>query len=286
VTLREKAGYLLWAAVRWPTADRSCPACGSSRTVLMKRKAGVTGLFRCEECRLMFRVPKSTSADARTFYQKRYRQGFTTDCPDEVELARLKQTSFRGSEKDCSTYLEVMQAAGVRPGQVVLDFGASWGYGSWQLRQAGFRVYSYEISLPRARYAAERLGCQTLARPEDIPEEADCFFAAHVIEHLPNPRELWGAAARVLKPGGLAVIFTPNGDVSLERQPGSRVHQLWGQVHPVLLSAEALHMMAQNYGFAGQAHTAPFDLSRIALGLPGEATPGELLFLARKGAGA
>ncbi len=66
---------------------------------------------------------------------------------------------FAGTEKERSTYLKVIQAAGIRPGMGVLDFGCSWGYGRWQLRQAGYKVLSYEISSPRSRCAESMLGC-------------------------------------------------------------------------------------------------------------------------------
>src|SRR6266516_28161 len=158
--LQNKAEYIIWAATQWGRAERSCPACDSSDTKLIKRKYWVIALYRCEQCKLMFRVPKNTEQQGRDFYQTRYRQGFTTDCPSDEELKRFLENSFRGSEKDYTSYIEIIKAAGLRRGDIVFDFGCSWGYGSWQFAQAGFRVYSYEISFSRARYAAEKLGCQ------------------------------------------------------------------------------------------------------------------------------
>jgi 2-polyprenyl-3-methyl-5-hydroxy-6-metoxy-1,4-benzoquinol methylase len=278
----DKLGYFLWAASRWPMADRRCPSCDSSRTTLVKHKAVVTSLYRCEDCYLLFRVPKSSARETQAFYQRRYRSGFTTDCPAPAELERLKRASFRGSPKDYEAYLAVLKAAGLRPGQVVLDFGASWGYGSWQLSQAGYHVYSFEVSEPRARYAAEQLECRILADPTAMPELADCLFAAHVIEHLPNPRTLWQTAAQVVRPGGWVVLFTPNGDLGVVEAMGGRFHQMWGQVHPVVLSPESLGIMARHAGFVGQAHCSPYDLVEIEQGRPGQSLPGELSFIARR----
>jgi SAM-dependent methyltransferase len=39
---------------------------------------------------------------------------------------------------------------------------------------------------------------------------ADVAFALHVVEHLAQPREFFAEARRVLRPGGLLVIATPN----------------------------------------------------------------------------
>ncbi len=280
MTLR-KFRYLLWAASRWPLADTVCPACSSQRTVPLKRKALVTGLYGCKDCHLMFRVPKNTTQENRAFYQEEYEEGFTTDCPSENDLSDLMAKSFKGTEKDYSEYIEVVRAAGIKSGQVLLDYGCSWGYGSWQFTRAGFNVYSYEISQPRALYAASRLASRMLAEPEQIPEKADCFFSAHVIEHLPNPRILWDKVTKVLKPDGLIVLLMPNGESSLEKTKED-YHSLWGQVHPLLLSAAALSAMARKYGFQGSAHSRPFDFSKIASQEPGELGGDELLFIARR----
>jgi 2-polyprenyl-3-methyl-5-hydroxy-6-metoxy-1,4-benzoquinol methylase len=230
----------------------------------------------------MFRVPKSNPGRETTFYQNRYREGFTTDCPGDEQLTALKQTSFQGTEKDYSAYIEAVKAAGVQAGDTVLDFGSSWGYGSWQLTQAGFRVYSYEISELRARYAAERLDCQMLDDARRLAGEVDCFFSAHVIEHLSDPRELWSTARTVLKPGGVIILFMPNGNRHLENRYGSaRYHRLWGQVHPLLLTAGALAHMAQEFGFTGCAYGSPYNSTEITAGIEGSLDGDELLYVAR-----
>jgi len=229
----------------------------------------------------MFRVPKNTEQHGKDFYQRRYRQGFTTDCPTDVELEHHVANSFRGTEKDYTLYIEIIKAAGLRHGEIIFDFGCSWGYGSWQFAQAGFRVYSYEISVPRARYAKEKLGCTILSKTEEIPEKADCFFSAHVIEHLPNPKILWETALQVLKPDGLIVLFMPNGEPS--RAISDRdYHKLWGQVHPLFLSADALASIAKRNGFVGYSYSSPYDLLKISHAEPDQLSGEELLFLARR----
>ncbi len=280
MTLLNKMKYLFWAARHMPRADRGCPACGSHSTTLLKRKYLVTALRRCEQCCLMFRIPKSTDEENNHFYQEDYCQGFTVDCPHPMVLEELKRDGFRHTEKDYSLYIEILKAVGLLPGHSVFDFGSSWGYGSWQLTQAGFLVYSYEVSHPRARYSAEHLGCD-VRPPDGLPEKVDCLFSAHVIEHLVNPRALWEIARNVVKPGGVVILFTPNGEPSLAATTKT-YHQLWGQVHPLLLTAESLRIMAADYGFQATAHSAPYDLGRISSGIAGYLTGDELLLVARQ----
>ena len=146
-----RLNYFIDSALHFFNNDISCPFDGSNNTKLVKRKHLVTSLYTCQDCGLRFRVPKETSSENESFYQEEYAQGFTTDVPDDATLSNLISEGFANSEKDYSHYIAVLKAANVTPGQTILDFGSSWGYGSWQLAQAGYRVYSYEISRPRAR---------------------------------------------------------------------------------------------------------------------------------------
>ena len=60
--------------------------------------------------------------------------------------SQLLSTRFAGEEKNYAGYIAVLHALGVAEGARMLDFGCSWGYGSWQLAQAGFAVEAFEIS--------------------------------------------------------------------------------------------------------------------------------------------
>jgi len=278
----EKIKYFLWAGVHYPFSETSCPACGEVDTERVVRKALVTTLYECRGCGLRFRFPKDTLKRSEEFYQHAYQETVTTDCPLPAELEQLIATGFKESGRDFADYIDVIRTQGLKQDDVILDYGSSWGYGSWQLKQAGYRVYSFEISAPRAEYARDYLDCLTLDSPESCPEKVDLFFSAHVIEHLPNPNLIWEAARQTLKPGGLVVLFMPNGDPSRERMNARSYHQVWGKVHPLLVSAKALNSMAKTHGFSGQAYSAPYDLLAISSGEPGDLTGDELLYVARR----
>jgi len=278
MNLRTRISYFCWAARRYPFSNNTCPSCNSSITCPVKRKAVVTVLRECQSCYLRFRVPKDDPSYAEAFYQTEYAQGSTTECPSTSELRRLLDSNFKDSPNDFSVYLSVLRTLGMKPGDVVMDFGASWGYGSWQLTQSGCEVYSYEVSRPRAQYAEKHLQCQTLTSPDRCPEKVDYFFSAHVIEHLADPNVLWRAARATLKPTGKIVLFMPNGEPGLEQTCGW-YHNLWGKVHPLLLTARALEVMAAQNGFSGHAFTSPYDCDAIALRSSGPLTGEELLFI-------
>jgi 2-polyprenyl-3-methyl-5-hydroxy-6-metoxy-1,4-benzoquinol methylase len=276
------ARYIAWAVRGWLSADRSCPGCGSARTRLLKRKHLVTALYGCATCGLMFRMPKSSAMEDESFYQHDYEQGGTTRLPDAQTLEELKCSSFAPLGLDYSGYITVLGAAGIRPGHTVYDYGASWGYGSWQFARAGYDVYSYEISRPRARYAEQCLKCQVVEEPEALPREVDCFFASHVLEHLAQPATLWRIAAQVLRPAGVAVLFMPNGEPCRERRDPERYHQLWGRVHPLLLTSASVTSMAARHGFDVLTYSSPYDVEQIAARESGRLDGDELLVIARR----
>jgi SAM-dependent methyltransferase len=277
-----KATYLVWAARHWPVADRSCPGCSWPATRLLKRKHVVTGLYQCGRCSLMFRVPKGSFDEDGVFYESNYEQGFTTELPDDSALEHLKNDSFRAIGKDISGSIEILKTLGVVSQGIIYDYGSSWGYASWQLRKHGYKVYSYDVAGTRAAYARDKLGCHSLAEASDVPEKVDCLFASHVLEHLVDPKVLWKTACDVLKPDGVVVLFVPNGEPIRERLHRQTYHQLWGRVHPLLLTTGALDWMARQYGFAGVGYSSPYQLGEIARGASGRLDGEELLFVARR----
>lgn len=237
---------------------------------------------------LMFRTPTDDPSENATFYESEYAQGFTTDVPTDAALASLKQTNFADTERDYSYYIGVLRGLGLQPGCRIFDFGCSWGYGSYQLARAGFEVTSFEVAPRRRQYAKERLGVRTV---DDMDETArslsgmfDCFFSAHVIEHVPSPRQSFSYAIRLLKTSGLFVSFTPNGCTE-HRTASPQWSKLWGEVHPNFIDDKFL-----DKSFAGSprsigsspvedASVARDDLSMMRLG---ELSGPELFFAARK----
>jgi predicted SAM-dependent methyltransferase len=110
----------------------------------------------------------------------------------------------------------------------------------------------------------------------------DCFFASHVLEHLAQPQTLWRLAADVLRLDGVVVLFMPNGEPGCEVRDPERYHQLWGRVHPLLLTRASVAAMASRCHFDALAYSSPFDLERIAARGPGLLDGDELLVVARR----
>jgi SAM-dependent methyltransferase len=107
----------------------------------------------------------------------------------------------------------IAQAAGNRIGGLVLENGCGVGMYVQKLSGFGGRVIGLEYDLERATEAGLNSKEIVNAAGEFIPLPASTFdliLSHEVIEHVQNDRATICEMIRVLKPGGRAVIFSPN----------------------------------------------------------------------------
>ena len=268
-----------------------CPNCGNSKANIVDRKYVITQLRRCSECQLLFRTPNDEPSSNASFYESTYTQGFTTDLPSDTKLAALKESNFSGGEKDYSYYIRVLKELGVEPGAKVFDFGCSWGYGSYQFAKSGFQVTSFEIAPTRRRYAKEKLGVNAVddmeRAVEDLAGEFDCFFSAHVLEHVPAPGQAFHYALQLLKKNGIFVSFTPNGS-SHCRSSSPDWSKWWGEVHPNFIDETFLDRSFRlSPRSVGSTPVSGASIpNNVQLKMLDDLARGELFFAARKVTGA
>jgi SAM-dependent methyltransferase len=264
-----------------------CPNCGGLNNVKVDRKFFITELRRCGDCSLMFRTPTDDPAVNGMFYENEYTQGFTTDTPSEATLAELKQSNFAGSEKDYSYYISVLTQLGQQPDTRIFDFGCSWGYGSYQLARAGFNVTAFEVAPRRKQYAEEKLRVRMVRdmnqAANDFAGHFDVFFAAHVIEHVPSPAQVFSYAMQLLKTNGLFVSFTPNGSRA-HRSASPDWSKLWGEVHPNFIDDvfldRSFRLSPRSVGSSPIANASVAEEPRLTR--LNNMDSGELFFVAKK----
>ena len=166
----------------------------------------------------------------------------------------------------------------------MFDHGCSWGYGSWQMAAEGFDVTAYEISRPRAEFAADRLGVRLSEISQEAQHSYDFFFSSHVIEHVPNPSQLLRDGLRLLRQGGVFVAVAPNGSQEFRSSAGRTWSSLWGQVHPQLISCDWILKATTSPCFIS---SLPMDLTAASKWreeriVSGDLTGWELVFAVRK----
>lgn len=94
----------------------------------------------------------------------------------------------------------------------VLEVGSGTGYGTAELAEAGLDVFAVDRVSPDAEARHPRVGF-VRADATRIPIVADAFdlvLSFQVIEHLEDPGPYVAAMARSTRPGGFALISTPN----------------------------------------------------------------------------
>lgn len=207
------------------TEISSCDVCGGSAFRPEFEKDGYTGV-RCEGCGLVFVNPQPGADYLRDeVYGKDY---FNAEKGYGIEDALGSGgDEARARANRLLARLEKKTA----PGRL-LDVGCAAGFTAAAARDRGWKVTGVEISDFAAAHAREKLGLDVRVgsfTDMDLPrEEFDLALMLDVIEHFKSPAKAMRKAAEALRPGGLALVMTPNYDSPASRKLGAA----WGLVAP------------------------------------------------------
>jgi 2-polyprenyl-3-methyl-5-hydroxy-6-metoxy-1,4-benzoquinol methylase len=120
-------------------------------------------------------------------------------------------------------------AAQFAPGRRVLDAGCGIGYGSNMLAEAGAaEVHGVDIAEPVIEAAAQGAGPGVTFATGDVAaldldaDSSDLVVCFEVIEHVEDTDAVLDELARVLAPGGLLLISSPNRDRYVPGNPHHR----------------------------------------------------------------
>jgi SAM-dependent methyltransferase len=146
----------------------------------------------------------------------------------------------------------------------VLEIGCGTGQTLSALESVGFRVYGIDSSTPRVNLARQIIRGPVLALAVERLDQSsfgtsfDLVIGHHVLEHLFDPNELFGAVRKVLRPGGLLFLAVPN----LSRS--SLMSVFHAVAHPQAFTAESLLLIVHKHGFVVDRLAAGHDLQVLA----------------------
>ena len=190
-----------------------CPICSGDACLafcdLYDDRYGYPGLydiFACNSCGHLFLDADFAQAELSNLYTNYYpRRTFDVENYTPHQEARGFRAWLNGNRR--SAYLWVPR--NVRVLDIGCGFGESLGYHAAR----GCDVYGVEAD-ENIRRVADRYGFQVQVGVFDPALFQDNYFDVltmdQVIEHVANPLDVFRGISRVLKPGGLAILSTPN----------------------------------------------------------------------------
>jgi SAM-dependent methyltransferase len=141
------------------------------------------------------------------------------------------------------------------PGRL-LDVGCAMGHFMDFARRRGWEVTGVECSRYAAAWARERFRLRihsicNLSKVQYPSDYCDAAVMIEVVEHLPSPRQALAEVLRVLKPGGVFCLSTPN----FASYRSLLLREEWDPVipsgHLYYFTAETLGALLRSVGFSG-----------------------------------
>lgn len=209
-----------------------CEACGGAGL----REFEVPGLARmqyCPHCELYQKARMLAETDYGHDYHVSY---------DRQRARKLRISAAR---------LRLIASLLPPPGRL-LDVGCSLGFFVETAARLGWQASGVDVSADAVTACMARgLDCHVTSG-DDLPfadDSFDCVTAWHVVEHLPDVAAALRAWRRVIRPGGLLVLETPNATCRRVRREGAGYRRFWKRGHLYVFSPASLIAFARRAGF-------------------------------------
>jgi 2-polyprenyl-3-methyl-5-hydroxy-6-metoxy-1,4-benzoquinol methylase len=232
-----------------------CPVCSSSSThckhTLYDDRYGFEGYFnlqicnRCDHAYLAGAPIDSVLGDLYTnFYP---RKSFNPN--------NFKAYTKGGTVQNWLVGGKSSACQSVTPGTRVLDIGCGYGETLAYMESLGCDVYGIDADR-NVREIAKKFGFKIHIGVFNSsiyePDFFDFVTMNQVIEHVPNVNETFSAISKILKPGGICVISTPNANGWGAKLFGRRWINWHVPYHQQFISNKSIQILAELHGFQMQ----------------------------------
>jgi len=208
-------------------------------------------IVKCAECGFIFANPRIGSKNVLSAYKNMKDSSYVKE-----ELGR---------RKSARSILEMLPQFKLKDKKLI-DIGCSTGFLLDEARKLGWEVSGVELSEWAAKYAKEKFGLNiynSSLKKANIPNNSyDVAIMLDTIEHVLDPRAVLFEIQRILKPGGILYVNTPDIESNSSRLLKAK---WWGinQFHLCYFSKRTLTDLLAFTGFASCkyiAHKRTFTL--------------------------
>jgi 2-polyprenyl-3-methyl-5-hydroxy-6-metoxy-1,4-benzoquinol methylase len=225
------------------TRDRShCQLCAGDLEAFVV--PGRLSLWRCTACGL-YQNGEMPPSEA---YEGDYHAGYS----------RKREAKLRTATIRINRIARLIKA---KPNSAfrLLDIGASVGCTLEAAKNRGWRAEGVDVSEQAVEYCCSLgLECRAIDG-ECLPFDDDRFdvvTAWHVIEHVRDVRETLAEWRRVLRPGGVLALETPDAECLKVRRRGAAYTRFWAPEHTYTFTRATLVEFVRQAGF--EILKAPF----------------------------
>jgi SAM-dependent methyltransferase len=215
---------------------------------------------RCRSCASIYQALPLDPVRLQALYGESYHEIRGHSKNPAIEAAKRATTR---------RYLRMLQRYPDDTGKPrrLLEVGCSAGAGLAAAVECGWEAEGVEISAPAADTARHRPGVRAVycGRVQDLPLPAaryDAVVLFDVIEHIDPPQPTLAALHRLLVPGGVLLMVTPDAGSFSARMMGAAWVHLFIE-HVILFSRRALRQALESAGFSVEC--AGFAWKRVNL---------------------
>lgn len=229
---------------------RCCDLCGGSETVRLLQSDRLDGpLVRCRRCGLTY-----VGERRHDYTLTRASERKSSELAERVRTLGLVNESVEAAEAPWRQELFEQRLRHLQrhiSSGRLLEVGCASGEFLRPAARSGFDVAGVEpepITSAQARDRGLNVVTSTLAEASYGVGSFDAVALFHVLEHLDSPRQTLTEISRILKPGGVLAIETPNIDTVWFRLLGARWRQLIPD-HYFFFTPRTLRRLLEETGF-------------------------------------
>ena len=239
----------------------ACPVCGTDAHQ-PRFDFRPFAIVECPRCRSAWLSPRLREEAIREVYENGYYTSTDGGASGYEDYRSLEPGLRRTARRRYGLVRRYVR------GHTVVEIGCALGYSLDCLREDFTERIGIDVA-PEAIDEVCRRGhrghCGTFASAELAENSADLVLCMETIEHVYAPRELTGQISRILRPGGIVAMVTPDYHSLLRRLSGRRWVSFKIPEHVVYFSRQGMRMMLAEHDlqvvkFLGDRQYSPLGM--------------------------